>query len=171
VRWVLLVALAAVVVPGAAHADDNAELIAWYGKKNNWRSVKREVLGWHKTTKNGCVAFVSTALRKVGVDVPLDAVVDGEKVSRLTRPLSRWLEDHLGWERIDDVAELRAGDVVFTEHADYPWHVYVFHSWKDRRRRIARVIDNQGFLSARDVLGHGDGNFTPFAYALRAPAS
>jgi cell wall-associated NlpC family hydrolase len=168
----LLVALL-LLVPAAARAESDtaARLVEWYGTKKHYRQVRREVLGWHKTTKNACVAFVSTALRRIGVDVPLDAEVDGEKVSRLTRPLSLWLEDRLGWQRIDDVADLAPGDVVFTEHAEYPWHVYVFVAWKDAGDHVAVTLDNQGFRRARDVLGHGDGNFTPFAYALRAPAA
>ena len=164
-----LVAVLLLATAAPARADTATELVEWYGTKKHYRSVKKEVVGWHKTTKNACVAFVSTALRRIGVDVPRDAEVDGEKVSRLTRPLSIWLEDRLGWQRIDDVDALLPGDVVFTENAEYPWHVYVFHSWKDADARIARVIDNQGLLNERDVLGSGEGNFTPFAYALRAP--
>ena len=164
---VLVVLVLATTAP--ARADTATDLVEWYGTRKHYRSVKKEVVGWHKTTRNACVAFVSTALRRIGVDVPRDAEVDGEKVSRLTRPLSIWLEDRLGWQRIDDVDALRAGDVVFTENAEYPWHVYVFVSWKDADDHIAITLDNQGFRRARDVLGHGDGNFTPFAYALRAP--
>lgn len=155
--------------PGAV-ADDGDRLIAYYARRASYRAVKKDVLAWHRTTRNGCVAFVSTALRHVGVDVPLDAEIDGERVSRLTRPLSRWLEERLGWTRVDDAAALEAGDVVFTEDAAYPWHVYVFHSWADRRRRVARVIDNQGFLRRRPVLGDAARAIEPFAYALRAPS-
>jgi hypothetical protein len=171
VRLAVLLAIALVAAPvaPAAAGQDNADLLAYYARRKNWKKVKREVLSWHKTTRNACVAFLSTALRHVGLDVPRDAEVDGEKVSRLTLPLSRWLEERLGWERVVDVDALAPGDVVFTENAEYPWHVYVFHSWRDEEARIARVIDNQGFLTARDVLGHGPGNFTPFAYALRSP--
>jgi hypothetical protein len=165
-RWLVILCLLA----GPAHAGDlNDRLVSWYGQKRHYKAVRREVLDWHKTTKNACVAFVSTALRDLDVDVPLDAEVDGESVSRLTRPLSRWLEDHLGWTRVTDVDDLRPGDVVFTEAAEYPWHVYVFYSWSDREAHLARVLDNQGFLNERDVLGTGPGNFTPFAYALRSP--
>ena len=170
-RAALLVALVSIAPASAAAEEEDtaARLVEWYGARKHYRQVRREVLGWHKTTKNACVAFVSTALREIGVEVPLDAEVDGEKVSRLTRPLSLWLEERLGWRRIDDVDELAPGDVVFTEHADYPWHVYVFVAWKDAGEHLAITLDNQGFRRVRDVLGHGDGNFTPFAYALRAP--
>lgn len=170
-RGLILVLTLVFAPPAAADAPDlGAQLVTWYGKKKHYKAVKREVLAWHKTTKNACVAFVSTALRELGVDVPLDAKVDGESVSRLTRPFSLWLEDQLGWTRVTEVDDLIPGDVVFTEHADYPWHVYVFHSWRDQSDHLARVLDNQGYLGVRDVLGTGPGNFTPFAYALRAPS-
>jgi hypothetical protein len=175
----LLFGLLAILALGTpAHADDTgARLVRWYGTRSHWKAVRREVLSWHKTTRNACVAFVSTALRHVDVDVPRDAEVDGEKVSRLTRPLSRWLEEHLGWRRIDDVDDLEPGDVVFTEHAEYPWHVFVFEAWDDRTARVALVLDNHGFRTPRPLLGDADGaadvdngaGITPFAYALRAP--
>ena len=160
--------LLALLVAAPAHAETAGDrLIHWYGKKAHWKQVKKDVLRWHKTTRNGCVAFVSSALRRIGEDVPLDAEVDGERVSRLTRPFSLWLEDHLGWTRIDDPDDLQPGDIVFTEQAEYPWHVFVFHSWKDRDARRARILDNQGFLKVRPLDGADD--IEPFAYALRAP--
>jgi hypothetical protein len=177
----LLLALALVMsLGGVARADDGdtaARLVKWYGTRPHWKAVRKEVLGWHKTTRNACVAFVSTALRRIGVDVPRDAEVDGEKVSRLTRPFSLWLEEQLGWTRIDDVAELQPGDVVFTERAEYPWHVFVFHSWDDADAHTAFVLDNHGFKTSRPLLGDAAGaddvdngaGITPFAYALRAP--
>jgi hypothetical protein len=176
-RLLLAVAVLA-AVPAPAHADgDGARLVRWYGTRGHWRSVRREVLGWHKTTRNACVAFVSTALRRIDVDVPIDAQVDGETVSRLTRPFSRWLEDHLGWSRVADVDALEPGDVVFTERAEYPWHVFVFHSWDDQDAHVALVLDNHGFLTPRPLLGDTAGaddvdngaGITPFAYALRSP--
>jgi hypothetical protein len=175
VRWLLILALVAAPVP--AHADDGAKLLAWYGKRAHWKKVRRQVLKWHGTTSNACVAFLSTAMRDVGLDVPRDAQVDGESVSRLTRPFSRWLEEHLGWSRISELGDLAPGDVVFTEHAEYPWHVFVFDAWVDEDARIALVLDNHGFLKRRPLLGDEAGQadvdngagVTPFAYALRAP--
>lgn len=144
-RSVLVLLL--VLSGGAAEAREpsiNEKLLEFYGKKQNYQSVKKEVLAWHGTTKNACVAFLSTALRRIGVDVPQDGTYDGEKVSRLTRPFSLWLEEVAGWERISDADDLRPGDIVFTERADYPWHTYVFKAWKNKKKGIAWVIDNQG---------------------------
>jgi hypothetical protein len=150
------------LVAASAAADGVAEkLVDSYGTRAGYRAVRRDVLSWHKTTKNGCVAFASTALRRIGVDVPRDA-------SRLTLPLSEWLETH-GWTRVTDPAALLPGDLVFTERPEFPWHVFVFHSWSDRDRRIARALDNIGFLAARPVLGDAERDITPMAYALRAP--
>jgi hypothetical protein len=163
----LIVALA--LAPGTARAGTAEELLDSYATKAGYRAVKREVLRWHKTTRNGCVAFASTALRRIGVDVPLDAEMDGEKVSRLTLPFVKWLERELGWTRITDPAALRPGDLVFTENAEYPWYVFVFHSWKNERKKVARVIDNLGLLKPRAILGDEARDWTPMAYALRAP--
>jgi hypothetical protein len=153
----------------------NAKLIAYYKQAAHYRAVKKDVLEWHKTTQNGCVAFASTALRHIGVDVPQDETLDGHGVSRITLAFSRWLKERLGWERIDDMADLRPGDVVFTADdpccEGYPAHVFVFHSWKERKARVARVIDNQGFTHARALVVDDGDDTSPFAYALRAPDS
>ncbi len=151
----------------AAAPGTASRLLRYYGSAAGYRAVRRDVLAWHKTTVNGCVAFASTALRHIGLNIPLDARVDGETVSRLTRPFSRYLERNLGFVRVTDAGTLRPGDIAFTENADYPLHTFVFVSWVNQRRRIAQVIDNQGRLTARP-LG-GSRTVTPFAYALRPP--
>jgi hypothetical protein len=145
-----------------------ARLDRFYARAAGYRRVKREVLAWHGTTRNGCVAFVSTALRDVGVDIPEDRVRDGYGVSRITFALSGYLEEELGWQRVIALADLRAGDVVFT--TGWPDHVFVFHDWRSRRRAIARVIDNQGFLARRALAPPAGSDDAPFNYALRAPA-
>jgi hypothetical protein len=162
--------LALLCLAGEARAEGiNARLVRYYGKEKNYKAVKAEVLAWFGTTKNGCVAFLSTALRQIGVEVPEEGELDGERISLLTRPFSRYLEEDLGWARITDAASLAPGDVVFTLAPEYPEHTYVFVSWKSKRRFVAYVIDNQGFTHARDLFSYGESNFTPFAYALRAP--
>jgi hypothetical protein len=175
-RHAFVLGIAVLLAPASARAERAAappkpaiatQLLDYYASPAGYRLVRRDVLAWHKTTVNGCVAFASTALRHIGLDIPLDARVDGETVSRLTRPFSRYLEARLGFVRVTDAGALRPGDIGFTENAAYPLHTFVFHSWSDARRRVARVIDNQGRLVARP-LG-GTRTVTPFAYALRPP--
>jgi hypothetical protein len=135
--------------------------------------VKKDVLEWHKTTKNACVAFVSEALRHIGVAVPRHGKIDGAGISRITLAFSRYLEDELGWTRSTDLAALSPGDVIFTEDDPccdgYPAHVMVFVEWKDRKRKVALIIDNQGFTHSRALTGGGD-EVSPYAYTLRAPS-
>ncbi|HEY3357120.1 MAG TPA: hypothetical protein VGQ83_27975 [Polyangia bacterium] len=158
------------LLPAYAHAGEvNTRLLAYYGQPQNYRKVKADVLSWYGTTKDGCVAFASSALRHIGVAVSRDGDYDGERVSLQTRPFSLYLERELGWRRVTAALALRPGDVVFTREPDYPWHTYVFVRWKRRAQRIAWVIDNQGFTHVRAVLGPGSGHWTPFAYALRSP--
>ncbi|MBT8496526.1 MAG: hypothetical protein KJO07_25990 [Deltaproteobacteria bacterium] len=163
-----LLALCLATYPAAAESTPsvNAELIAYYGKSRSYRRVRRDVLSWHKTTRNGCVAFVSTALRHIGYDIPQRGKLDGWGVSRITFAFSAHLEN-AGWTRSNDVAGLRPGDIVFTQ--GYPDHVFVFHSWASERRRIARVIDNKGLRIRRAMVPAPDSDTAAFAYVLRAP--
>jgi hypothetical protein len=151
--------------PLIASADPGRRLARYYSVAANYARVKREVLRWHGTTRNGCVAFVSTALREVGVDIPERGVRNGYGISRITFTLSNYLEHELGWERVAHAAALRGGDVVFT--TGYPDHVFVFHAWADRRRWVAVVIDNQVFLGARALFPAATSTVAGFAYALR----
>jgi hypothetical protein len=136
------------------------------------RAVRRDVLRWHHTMTNGCVAYASTALRHTGVAIDEHGILDGDGISRLTRGFSRHLEDVLGWRRVDDADALRPGDLVFTRDVaccpGYPAHVFVFHGWIDRRRHVARISDNTGYRKRRPLFPRG-GHLDPFAYALRAP--
>jgi hypothetical protein len=141
-------------------------LIDYYASAKNYRRVKRDVLRWHKTTRNGCVAFVSTALRNIGVDIPLREKRDGYGISRITFAFSGYLEER-GWQRLDAAEQLRPGDVVFT--TGYPDHVFVFHSWRERDEQSAKIIDNQGHLIDRAMFPLRGSDDAAFAYALRAP--
>jgi len=165
---VLVPVLVLVLVPSAATAQTaNDDLIAYYGQRKNYKRVKRAVLSWHTTTRNGCAAFVSTALRHVGVSVPLREKRDGWGVSRITFALSDYLEADLGWRRITAADDLSPGDVVFT--TGYPDHVFVFAGWKDEDDRVALAIDNTGFAIPRPLSPPRDSDTAAFAYALRAP--
>jgi len=164
---------ASFVTDKAAPQSKNQRLFDYYSKRENYNQVFADVLKFYPAGRsNGCVAFMSSALRRVGVDIPLGVYVGGETVSLVTKPFSRYLTETLGWMRINDANSLQPGDVVMTEddrrYPGYPAHTYMFHSWSDRSAGIGWVIDNQDFIHERNVFGYGSYNFTPFAYALRS---
>lgn len=169
----VLVALALIVglARASAAAPASTTLAEHLRARAHDRAIRADVLGWHHTMANGCVAYASTALRHVGVAVPERGIIDGDGVSRLTRGFVRFLEGDLGWRRVTDPRALRPGDLLFTTDVaccpGYPAHVFVFLGWHDRRRRIARIADNTGYRKARPLAaGRGrDG----FAFALRSP--
>ena len=174
----LLIVLVVVVATGSTAAAERtrvtgATLSRYVGSQANDRELRREVRRWHHTLRNGCVAYASTALRHVGVDIDEKGKLDGDGISRLTRGFSRHLEENLGWERVTDATTLRPGDLVFTTDVSccpgYPAHVVVFHGWVDRRRAIARVSDNTGHKKSRPLFPASGSGIDPFAYALRAP--
>jgi hypothetical protein len=158
---------------GSARADDDipARLHHYYGTQKGYAEVTHDVMAWHKTALNGCVAFASTALRHIGVDIPMDARIDGYKVSRITGAFSRYLSEQLGWTRIDSVDDLRPGDIVFSTDAPccagYPNHVMMFDGWSKRDQEIALVVDNQGFRIARPFAPREGSDVDAFHYALR----
>jgi len=171
----LIVALARAT--GAAPAtpkDLTALMHHYYGSRTGYAEVTRDVLKWHKTALNGCVAFASTALRHVGVAIPVDGKIDGQGVSRITRAFSRYLSEELGWTRTEDLDALRPGDVVFSTDAPccpgYPNHVVMFDGWSHRDRAIALVVDNQGFRIARPMIQADGSDVDGFGYALQPPA-
>jgi len=171
---VVALVLAATRAHAAPELDVPAKLHRYYGTAAGYQKVQRDVLGWHKTTRNGCVAFASTALRHIGVEIPFDVRKDGFSVSRITRAFSRYLSEDLGWERIDAVDALRPGDVVFTVDAPccpgYPAHVMMFDGWSRRDHTIGRFVDNQGFRVVRAMAGNATRDVDGFGYALRPPA-
>lgn len=154
----------------------NQRLNSWFSVRANYDLVYRDVLKFYPDGRyNGCVAFLSAALRRLGTHVPLSAS-DGtaESPSLVTKPFSSYLENSLGWKRIGSAANLQAGDIVFTRdnksYSGYPAHTYMFHAWSDKSVGVALVIDNQDFTHERNIYSSGGGfNFTPYAYALRAP--
>lgn len=159
--------------PQPSTSSINAKLFAYYSVRANYNKVYDSVMGWYGTTSNGCIAFMSEALRQVGVAVPKKSGLGGEPISLVTKPFSYYLEHNLGWKRINKASDLLPGDVVFTIDAprwpSWPAHTYMFHSWADKANGTGRVVDNQAFTHNRNIFGYGSYNFSPFAYALRAP--
>ncbi len=153
----------------------NQRLLDFYTKKANYDRVYKEVLSFYPNGRsNGCVAFLSSALRLTNTFVPKDKVINGYNVSLVTIAFSDYLSKTLNWKVIKDVNLLLPGDVVMTippkEYPGIPAHTYMFQNWKDRKNGIGIVVDNQAFSHERNIFGSGTYNFTPFWYALRAPA-
>ena len=172
------VVVALVIAAAPARADSpstGAAQAAHLASRAHDRAIRADVLGWHHTMSNGCVAYASTALRHVGVEIPVDGKIDGQGVSRITRSFSRYLVEELGWTRVESIDELRVGDMLFSTDAPccpgYPNHVSMFDGWSQRRKKIALVVDNQGFHIARPLVHSTGSDVDGFAYALRPPES
>lgn len=178
-RRELLVGASAVIIgavlgPTVARGGADAlgaRLAAYYGSRRGYRAVRADAMAWHGTTRNACVAFASTALRHLGVHVPRRDADGSERTSRLTAPFVAYLEQALGWARLDDIAALAPGDLAFTTDAPccpgYPAHVVVFARWHQPRRHVAIVIDNGGRGRRRPMLGDAARDLDAFAFALR----
>ena len=159
---------------GPLRADDLPTRLAdRYGSAAGYRTIKRAALAWHHTTRNACVAFVSTALRDVGIAVPRPGPDGTEAISRLTKPFVDYLEHDLGWIRVTDVGDLRRGDLLFTTDAPccpgYPSHVVVMLGWRDQAKGLASVVDNGGRDRVQQQAGDEARDLDPFAFALRPP--
>lgn len=165
---------ASIISVRARGGTANKKLFDFYSVRTNYNSVFYDVLKFYPAGRsNGCVAFMSTALRRSGTAVPISEYYNGESVSLVTKPFSRYLTERLGWTKITSANNLQPGDVVMTEddarYPSYPAHTYMFYGWSNQRAGIGWVIDNQDFIHERNIFGYGTYNFTPFAYALRSP--
>jgi peptidoglycan hydrolase-like protein with peptidoglycan-binding domain len=151
----------------------NKKLVKFYSTAAGYKKVFDQVVhGWFGTTHNACVAFVTTALKDVGVKFPANGGKWGN-VRTFTTDMSRYLQQHEHWKKISSGGALKPGDVVLTQPEpglSFPAHTYMFKGWADKAHSVALVVDNQGFTHKRNINAGGGGfNFTPFAYALRAP--
>ena len=120
-RSIVVLALLALLAAAPAHADapsTSAALASHLASRAHDRAIRADVLGWHHTMTNGCVAYASTALRHVGVAIGEREVLDGDGVSRLTRGFVRYLEDTLGFTRLTDPRALAPGDLARIVHQD-----------------------------------------------------
>ena len=160
------------VVPHEA-AVAGSEFAAFFSNEANYNRVYWNVMGWFGSTKNGCVAFASTALRFLGASLSIDTIYDGERASLLTRPFSLFLENRLGWQRISSSKDLKPGDLVFTvdepRAPGYPAHVFMHNGYADTARTISLAVDNQDFTHERALAGDVKKDYSAFAYALRSP--
>lgn len=149
------------------------EFSDFFTNEANYQRVYRNVMSWFGSTSNACVAFASTALRFLGVNIPQNGIWNGERVSLLTRPFSSYLENKLGWIRIRNSASLQPGDLVFTVDEPtapgYPAHVFMHAGYADEARQISWAVDNQGFTHPRALAGDVKKDYSAFAYALRMP--
>lgn len=155
------------ILTGLQSRTLNEKLSQFYAVKTNYDRVYVDVMSWYGTTSNACVAFMSTALRMIGYNVPKTTTARGENISLVTTPFSNWLVSQ-GWKRIA-LTDLQPGDVCFsieTEDPGYPSHTYMFVSWQGKLD-TALVVDNQGFTHVRNMVDTGPKD--PFDYALRAP--
>jgi len=184
--WALVLAAPSTALCGSAERESPAlsvtskeagisgsEFAAFFSNEANYNRVYWNVMGWFGSTKNGCVAFASTALRFMGASISIDTIYNGERASLLTRPFSSFLETRLGWQRIGSSKVLKPGDLVFTvdepSAPGYPTHVFMHNGYADTARTISLAVDNQDFTHERALAGDVKKDYSAFAYALRSP--
>jgi hypothetical protein len=154
----------------------SAKLFEYYTVKANYDSVFNDVLSWYPNgTHNGCCAFMSTALRHIGVDVPKTAdPIFGLDISLVTGSLSWWMKNKAGWKLITNNDLLAPGDIIFTqpstEDSEHPAHVYMFAGWSSKATGLGNVVDNQRrYMHIRNIgVASGGYSYTPYAYHFRA---
>lgn len=145
----------------------NIKIARYYSVKSNYQKVSDDVKSWYPAhTSNGCVAFMSTAMRHVGIDVPKGRQLAGGDISLWVPGFTKYLEREKQWLKISKADQLQPGDVVITNNQD---HTFMFQHWTDISKGKAMSIDNRGFSHDRLLLGDPTGNFTPFGWAWRSP--
>ncbi|MGL4849958.1 MAG: SH3 domain-containing protein [Clostridium sp.] len=97
---------------------------------NRWAAEDQAVGAHGGILENNCVFFVSSALRNIGIKIPMDI--------GYTTNLERELTS-LGWEKETNLSTLEAGDICFAGQA----HTYVFMGWANKAAGVAWVADNQ----------------------------
>lgn len=151
-------------------SETNRKLFEYYCQWKNYDPVWQDVKRWFGSTTNACVAFMSTALRKIGISLP--APRSNDPVSTITKDFSTYLERRLSWKRVEKMEDLRPGDLIFTEDdpnwPTYPEHVSMFQNWSNFELKLAWSVDNQGHTHIRDFT-NPQSRYTPYKYGLRAP--
>ena len=167
----LVIAVLMVAAPAAADARQSptvgVEVARLLDHDDGYRAVVSDMLRWHHTRRRGCVAFVATALRHVGFEVPDERPAGPwSNPARVTFSLDAFLARE-GWPRLADPARLVAGDILFSEGA--PDHVMVFHGWVDRAGAVAEVSDHRRHRYRRPLRPAAGDQVPGFAFARRAP--
>lgn len=140
---------------------------------DQYDSILQEAIDLRGNEDNTCVAFASTALRKLGVQVPKYELGDDECcISLVTLPFKKWLEGNISCSRIDNPESLLHGDVCFSKdepgYPGYPAHVYFFIRYYPGDKGAAYIVDNQRPYGEHvRNLDAGRPFNTPFSYALR----
>ncbi len=144
-----------------------SKLVRYCRSGDNYYSILQEARRIRGALDNTCVAFQSEALRRLGISVPIKDSSNGENISLVTKPYSKWLIDNLNPTLISSYEHLRPGDLCFSADEPgwpgYPAHTFIFESYYDSSN--ACVIDNYPTQYIRNL--DDNGYKTPFAYALR----
>jgi len=131
---------------GFQQTANGAKLSAYLRSAANVSSTLNEAVRLHKLhlpsdpypTKNNCVLFSSTAMRRIGVNVPSYMVNTKGYLSYLASN---------GWKRSYGIKNMTPGTIAFTTNtgAGYPTHTFVFMGWVNSgNHTLAYVADNQG---------------------------
>ena len=150
---------------------ENLKLDNWYSKASNYEKVYDSVSDWYPPIrKQGCVAFMTTALRYIGIPVPHRQTKWGD-ISLVTLPFSDYLIDELDWRIFKNFSSFQPGDILFTvsDESSMPTHTLMFHGWVDQSEGLATVIDNQSFIHERNLYGDKKNDYDAIAYGLRSP--
>lgn len=120
------------------NTDLAARLVSFLSTGNNVQQTENQAVSLHYGDQtNNCVYFSSTALRSIGINVPIWMENTKHYVPYITS---------LGWTRTSDVNQLYPGNICFTvpDGSGYPTHTYVFMGWVDPNDHTkAYVADNQ----------------------------
>lgn len=105
---------------------------------DNRESVMKRAIELHDNDlTNNCVYYTSEALRRSGLDIPLQVA----NTTTLTSTLQSF-----GWKRDTDLSKLLPGDICFTTEFGFgPTHTYIFMRWVNEDYfEYGYVCDNQG---------------------------
>jgi hypothetical protein len=124
------------------------KLVSFLSTGNNVQKTEIEAVRLHDGDQhNNCVYFSSTALRAVGVNVPLSMANTKNYIPYLSS---------LGWQKYYNANLLYPGNILFTvpDGSGYSTHTYVFMGWVDQNDHTkAYVADNQDdFIHVRSLI-------------------